>query len=1335
MSIKARLVKRGALVNIKRFITLVIVLLSYSPLLLSQISSLKSPSNLIYGFVPVVQDNKFYLLKAHGMTGIVIDTWNIQKKDIKTLLEFYQQGKLSQPQRIYLKRISHTKDIPAIYILFSEKDVISNKEGDPPFIPVGLTQKNNSLFIAHDQGIDEIDLEELFEAIDSKKPIKLLSSQALAHATGLVFLNSFFSNELKITSQWDLSKNESVLSVFLEDGTLINQWTLASPILGLSLHIGDKDKARLFSGAGKDGLHVFNIHLQEATLHPNFIKRVDTLSCNFFSSSGKEIGGVWIDNNKGHFSISHDDSFSTLHAFDTNSIYQEALHKRNQKISSARSLSFDLTHSMKSFTNGLLTSIPFDADRLVDAFGFDLEKDLDEQLALYGVSDSIEDSEKEALKKAFSKWKTTGEISGFVTQMGLLSGKIAHVRHLKKIQIETHIHTINRIRAQMGIESSAIPLSEGSQWLKNWNAQELLVSDIAPFAARLEKLKKVPGILLPKQWLELILASEKRGLYVRPLERVLVSQGAPAHIEKLEHWTFKRMVNFFDSLDPKDLKALFPNPELLTRWEHLKRLETLKQLDTFQKVEHFSSLMWVKVGLLKTLQRTQGSRVNKLDLSEKSKKALSWLSQKANIETPQELKMLYQDAFKISKTFHRSEEAYRISRLIELHQKGLALCDLEKLEKLKLLHQSGLWKIAECFRNGESISEMLDKIYDFEQMSRSGYLNRLFRNGKLKETLLFTGYSDLANLAIEIWSRELEGRPLLSTGVAHNLIWNTYIMLPIFAISGLRVSRSNKIFILIANAVSSSYMAQKLSKWGGDVLNTDEILDRWYHRWETLDALEKTSFLLPPPKMPISEIPGYLVRDIFHPDPSFEPKWALFDSAWCIFLSTPRGYGVGALSNVMTRSRILDKEAAFLGMDIFSGVRQTVRMAPVFANETLGAATYTPIYQQFFEDKSLQLRLLDGKFEVIDPWQTSNWERKPRLKLFLAIESSTPPQKVTFQFTKGKALSSLDKALSSRGEATRGVAEGSQIEFPQELWKETREHEYELNWEEEIDYESFVTVYQLKNLTIKNSPRLVGSSLNPFQERQLEEGKSFTFPKPLVTFASAKDDFSSGLLKALHCLSKEAATQFYKGNTHFSAGIVYMIGQYLTPTYLELLIQEESHSLNIDAFKEALKMTRSVNFSDYPITKDAVEQLTKYLEMLSHTSIPEGTTVLISPSHPKQWLNLNTKKVLSLIKEDILKETRGLVFDDGNKNDWYTLQLYKGYCFGLFKLYRWVLFHFQNELSQQEQNHISQFLKQLEHMTTFGKELEESWFTSLTWKDSYLKEFSNQFLLLEELLK
>ncbi|MBI2646377.1 MAG: hypothetical protein HYW85_05040, partial [Deltaproteobacteria bacterium] len=70
--------------------------------------------------------------------------------------------------------------------------------------------------------------------------------------------------------------------------------------------------------------------------------------------------------------------------------------------------------------------------------------------------------------------------------------------------------------------------------------------------------------------------------------------------------------------------------------------------------------------------------------------------------------------------------------------------------------------------------------------------------------------------------------------------------------------------------------------------------------------------------------------------------------------------------------------------------------------------------------------------------------------------------------------------------------------------------------------------------------------------------------------------------------------------------------------------------------------------------------------------------------------------------------------------------LYRGYSFGLSKLYQWTGSYFRDS---------SQLYQVLDEMKNYGNELEQSWTASLYWSDDYLVEFANKFKLLEEVLK
>src|SRR3989338_3616256 len=178
-----------------------------------------------HSFLPLLKDHTFYLLKAEGSQGLIIDRWKLSgsllSKDIPALLRSYRQGHLPLPERKIFHR--NTSDIQSYYALGASHPASTSLNG--------LTQKEastqaSSLFIAHEKGIDEVNLDHLLEA---PQKIEINSFQELPFATGIVFLKSTFKNELKITSQYDPSKKESTLSLFLDDSTLLNQWNSNIP--------------------------------------------------------------------------------------------------------------------------------------------------------------------------------------------------------------------------------------------------------------------------------------------------------------------------------------------------------------------------------------------------------------------------------------------------------------------------------------------------------------------------------------------------------------------------------------------------------------------------------------------------------------------------------------------------------------------------------------------------------------------------------------------------------------------------------------------------------------------------------------------------------------------------------------------------------------------------------------------------------------------------------------------------------------------------------------------------------------------------------------------------
>ncbi|MDO8656274.1 MAG: hypothetical protein Q7K45_03470, partial [Nanoarchaeota archaeon] len=311
------------------------------------------------------------------------------------------------------------------------------------------------------------------------------------------------------------------------------------------------------------------------------------------------------------------------------------------------------------------------------------------------------------------------------------------------------------------------------------------------------------------------------------------------------------------------------------------------------------------------------------------------------------------------------------------------------------------------------------------------------------------------------------------------------------------------------------------------------------------------------------------------------------------------------------------------------------------------------------------------------------------------------------------------------------------IELPSTDWKEIYEQYYDLNWEKEVEPSHEPRVIRITQVEISNDDRKVGSSLNPFSSTSLESGKTLKPEGELKALLQGQDPFFQGLFKVLLSLSKEASTQFHNGKTLFAAGQVYMIGQYLVPLYSELLSIHESHNLAVDALKEAIKITQSVNFSDYPITKDLIDQLSQCLEQLVLKAIPEGSIVFksIHESEQTSWLNFKTDQLLMDISEDILKETRSswLIMDEGNKIDWNTLQLYKGYSQSLSKLYRWYGHQYEHQLGAKKYT-IEQASNLLDEMKTSGDDIQTSWTTGLSWSDQYLRDFAAKFQFLHTLL-
>src|SRR3989338_3492548 len=102
-------------------------------------------------FLPLLKDHTFYLLKAEGSQGLIIDRWKLSgsllSKDIPALLRSYRQGHLPLPERKIFHR--NTSDIQSYYALGASHPASTSL--------IVLTQKEAStqvpsLFIAHEKG-------------------------------------------------------------------------------------------------------------------------------------------------------------------------------------------------------------------------------------------------------------------------------------------------------------------------------------------------------------------------------------------------------------------------------------------------------------------------------------------------------------------------------------------------------------------------------------------------------------------------------------------------------------------------------------------------------------------------------------------------------------------------------------------------------------------------------------------------------------------------------------------------------------------------------------------------------------------------------------------------------------------------------------------------------------------------------------------------------------------------------------------------------------------------------------------------------------------------------
>lgn len=1281
----------------------------------------------LYSFLPIMtEDGKnFYLIKALGRDGILIDRWELETEmSAETAMRQFEGGKLGVPVRIRIKNVTHSSS--RTYEIFALGSDDRGKLSKALHAVYGLTLKDDLILISTPQGIDYVRRDDLLKThTDPQKEIPIQKTIPLPFTTGVVFLNSIspfgfptgVKDELMLVSQWNPIIGESELTLF-SDESPINQWTLNAPMLGLA----KSPTHDLFSPAGKVGIHYFKINPDFASIRGEFIKREATLDPRYYSIEGS-ITGVWVSESTLHFSVSSSPGSEPggtpfILETATEQTIDRARSVHRTAISKAIDTPFTFKQGGKAFLNGLLSSIPFDADKLVDIFGFDLDKSLEDQLKTYQVADILTDDEKNEIRNTFSQVRNGGEIIGSAGQILFALKKIAEFRQFNFKRRAEQAKRINDIRRNLGLAKEDLTAS-GAPWLSEWKSAELWLADakIAGFREKFSELLTHPNILPPEKFREILNLIEKTRNYERPFERVWIEIGqvTPIHqriVQKLEYWTFKRLSQFFESVQPEDFAKTFSlYPSFVQDWERLKHLRLMEELGQFQKLEALSLTAKIKSALMEAIASHKMKKLEPSASASPLVKALKKLQSKAGI-AEQEVTTLAIQIKHISDQIEKSEEAYHLARIIELNQPAQELANIEKIEKLRHLVRCG-WTgntaTAVSSSNRQELIRALDDIYDHEQMLQSTFLNQMFKHGKLSEAALFTLYSNAANAGIEWWVRKNDGRPFLSSGLAHNLFFNTYIMFPIFASTGFRVGARGKLFILVFNAVSTGYVNQKFVKFGGELFDTETPYQRWYQQWENLTPYEKATFLVPPPRRPLVDMPGYMMRSIFsRPGEDYNERWALYDTAWTLGLSTPRGILFSRLGNYLSSRALLDQPGRS-----FSVARVGARFGPVVANETLGAATYTPLYGYFFEKSDHEPVVLDSKLETIDPWLTPNWEEQPKLRLSLSVESSTPLEDVTFLLISNNTK--ID------------------VTIPANQWKERREQLYELVWEKEILPSDDPTVYIVKNMTLKNKDRWLGDPFMPWKERVHEEGVEVVVEAPLVTWAQSKETFTQGLLKVFLSLAKEGATHYQHQEHHLAAGIVYMIAQYLDPFYRELVITDKTHHLISDAFKESSRITKSLNYSDVPIEKENLDQLVQYLEKLSlewslQNLIPFRDET-DDPRFQRSWINFHSLKVLSKIQEEILKETRTawLILDEGDKNDWNTFQLFKGYAYGLLRLYRWYHYHFNEELSETNRHALTRSLTILTELNDFGKELETSWLSNLHWSDSYLRELSEKF--------
>lgn len=1203
-------------------------------------------------------------------------------------------------------------------IVYSLHPLSLAQETPPPAI-FGIYRKDQLFYICHSEGIDLVPVDSLFSLLSQSSygSLDVFSSIELPNTTSIAILDSVFKNPLYFVAQWNPEEQSSKIKLLTGQNSLLNEWTLQTPLYGLALSHGTEHHYQLMAGAGKLGTHVFNINLSLPTFHPNFLQRISTLA----PESHHATTGIFVYEQR-LYTIDQFENNSQIQVQRIPALLEQAQALREQTLDNATSFGFQTEQKAKALFNGLIASIPFDADRLVDVIGFDLEADLEQQLADHDLLDVLTPEEIQAFQKSIEQYQTTGELIGVSAQVLAAIGKTVQLKKLQKIKIEKNIQDLNAIRQGLGIaEQSA--LTSRTPWLSGWQAEELALADFSvTVQKRLSALRLAHEGALPHETaLKIIREMEKRKTFIRPLERVLTTQGY-THIHALEGWTFERLRKFFEGTRVTKGEGLIPFqgmafsdlstfcPEALSHYRRYAFLHSLENLTPLQKLELLQVQTRVKFELLKLFQRVPGTS---LPMTAPSRRALEWLKTKAKFS---DLGPLMEETETLSNFLRASEESLGLTQLLALEKLGANLTHFQKLEKLKLMLKAGwkgkcgtalvpnVWPTAELAQKEASLIDTLDRIYAFEYLRQSGHVSRLFKNGKLKEALFFTLLSDAANIGTEYATRSLDGRPFFSTGLAHNLIFNTYIMIPIFATRGLRLSPQGKLFLLLFNATSTGYLTQKMTKWGGEMVNAQQVLEKYYH-----DEDFTLTDLVPPPRMPLIEIPKYIYQDTLTPDASFNGSRALFDSSWTLFLSTPRGIFVSWLSNHWASSALLDKDG--LGPLL---LRETTRSAPVTVNELVGAATYPPIYGRVFEENELKLSVIDARLETQNTWDDETWSLPPALKFSLWVNSSTPPAGVHFTLRQGES--------------------SENITLNAHAWKEVREQEYRLEWTQILPPEEKSQFFSIENISFSNDARFVGNPLQFWDGKEYQAGQQYHHPVSLTATLPARDDFFQGFIKAWASLAKDAKENFLNHHELKAAGMMYAIGRYLELFFVERVNPEKSHSLAIDILKQALTLTKSIRLTQTPIDLESLTHLIEMLETLSNMLPEEALSIkTLSPQTPELWLSEKSVFILEDVETDILSETNHnwLFLDQGNKNDWRTLQFYKGFAYGLSKLFRWYRYHIYQP-SDTSTTYWRLLIRLTDEISQTGSEFETSWLSSLSWNDAYLEKFALKFSLLKQ---